>query len=243
MTLTTLQSRVAYVASGGEPFVPVPFPVQRTGDLLVYRTPSGGSATLLTYGTHYSMTGVGDSTGQIGLVTPAVAGDVYDLIRVIQALQELNLRNQGGYLPETLEKAGLDRIVMMIQSAYDILSPTDPTLARALLLNPTDVIGDGAYNALSNRIENVEDGTAAQDVVTLAQMQAAIAGVVGGGGGLTRILVTAAGLPVAGVAYDYAATGIEYIVRDTNFPDVVKRCLRLSTGNTYDWFVVVQGDR
>jgi len=32
-------------------------------------------------------------------------------------------------------------------------------------------------------------------------------------------------------------------VRDSGFPDVTKRCLRLASGSAYDWFVVVQGDR
>lgn len=244
MTVLALNSRVVLSASAGATVLSVPFPVQRGEDLVVWKTPSGGSPTLLTYLTHYSVTvrQINEESCTVTLVVPADAGDSYLIYRIVGVQQELSLRNQGVYLPATQE-AELDRIVMMIQQLDSLLSTLDPSLARALLLTVDSVIGDGQYDALSNRISNLEDGTDTQDAATLGQLQAAVAGVVGGGSGSTRVIVTAATLPVAGIAYDFAATGIEYIVRDSGFPDVIKRCLRLSTGNTYDWFVVVQGDR
>lgn len=65
----------------------------------------------------------------------------------------------------------------------------------------------------------------------------------GSSSGPTVFVVTAATLPAAGASYDFGTTGVEYVVRDSGFPDVTKRCLQLASGSAYDWFVVAQADR
>ncbi len=234
MTLLSSLARITVATSTGATSIPVPFTVQRNDDLLVYRTPSGGSATLLIYGTHYSIADIGEASSVILLVTPAVAGDTYLLARVIDVVQELNLRNQGNYLPETLEKSGLDRIVMMIQQMEVLLSTVDPSLARALLLGVNDIIGTGAYDALSNRIKNLDNPTADQDAATKLYVDTAVGGAVGGGSSFVLATVTAASLPSPSVVYD----GLVYRVRDAGLPDILKCCVRQSDGATYEWTVI-----
>ncbi len=243
MTITSTVVRTLTAAAAGATVIPTGFKVQRNEDVAVYLMPTGGAFSKLTYGTHYAVSNLDEISANITLVTAALAGDLYLCVSVVAPLQDLNLRNAGAYFPETLELGGLDRLERQIQQLYAIVSPIDPSMARVPVLGIGDSIGSGAFDGLSNRLANLDDATGQQDAVTLKQMQAAVAGVVGGGSSAARVIVTAATLPVAGILYDWAATGVDYIVRDAAFPDVIKRCLRLSTGNTYDWFVVVQGDR
>jgi len=235
MTVTTDLSRIPYVAAGGELVLPIPFTIQNVEDLVVYRTQTGGSATLLVYGTHYTITGLGDPTASLSLVAAATAGDLFTLLRIVPVLQLLNLRNQGGYFPETLEKAGLDRIVMMIQQMDDLLSTTDPSIARALLLAVDGVIGSSYYDALSNKISNMDDPVASQDAATKVYVDTAVAGVSSGGGAsFVFSTVTAVALPAPSAAF----SGLVYLVRDAGLPDVLKVCLRQSNGTTYEWCVL-----
>lgn len=118
MTVTSAVNTATYTAVGGEASVAVPFSVQRTGDLQVYRTQTGGVVTLLVYGTNYTIPAsqLGNDTCQITLTVTATAGDFFQLKRVLPLLQDVDLRNQGAYLPETMEVDALDRIVEMIQA-------------------------------------------------------------------------------------------------------------------------------
>ena len=230
MSLTTILNRIDVVTAEGVRVIPTTFQVQRAEDLSVYLTPDGGVETLLTYGTHYSISGLMTNAVSITLVTAASANDRYTLIRAVQMLQDVSLRTQGSYNPETTEFL-LDRIVMMIQQLNDLANTANPGLSRALLLGVTDVLGEGAYDALSNRIENLEDPDANQDAATKVYVDTAVAGVVSNGTSFIAATTTLAARPTAGVAYD----GLVYRIRDAGLPDVLYVCLRQSSGSTYEW--------
>jgi len=233
MSLTSNVARTVDAPAAGTTEIIVGFKIQRNEDLAVYLTPSGGSATLLTLGTHYSISGLGESSASVRLVTATTAGDVFVFLSDVDYLQELNLRNQGAYFPETLEISGLDRMTRMIQQLAIMAGSGNPSLARALLLSVGDVVGSGAYDALSNRIKNLDDPTADQDAATKVYVDTAVAGVGGGGSGAGFIFatVTAAALPTASVSTD----GKVYRVRDAGLPDIYKVTMRQSDGATYEW--------
>lgn len=236
MSLTSPVARSISIPATGATSILAGFKVQRDEDLQVYRTPSGGSASLLVLGTHYTVTDLGETSAIVNLVTASSAGDIFIFVSAVDYLQELDLRNQGGYLPQTLEIAGLDRIVRMIQQLDVFLSSQDPSLARAMLLDVDAVVGSGAYNALSNRIRNMDDPTADQDAATKIYVDNAVGGVASGGGASSFIsaTVTAAALPTAGSTYD----GKCYRVRDAGLPDVYKVCMKQSGGG-YGWETLV----
>lgn len=122
MTVTSTLNSDSYTATGGETSLAIQFNVQRTGDLLVYRTPSGGAPILLTYGSQYTIAPLGTPTCVVTLISAAVAGDIYQYRRVLPLLQDLDLRNQGTYLPDSMELGALDRIVEMIQQQQTDIS-------------------------------------------------------------------------------------------------------------------------
>lgn len=233
MTLISNEARIVVATNSGDTMIPTHFKVQREADLQVYRKPYGQDASLLVLGTHYSITGLGETSAIVTLVTPAITNDNYILQRVVDIVQDLNLRNQGGYLPETLEIAGLDRFVMMVQMLAIALNPSNPSLARALLLGVGDVVGSGAYDALSNRIKNLDDGVDPQDAATVAQLLAAIGGVTTGSGGFVNVTLTAAQVAAISLS-DLSWKNKVVCVHDAGLPDVIKMFVLTSSGTTVE---------
>ena len=123
-------------ATGGESSLPGDFPLYDQDEVTVRRTRAGVQTTL-TIATHYTVNGVGGADFDIALVSPALAGDFYELIGATV------IERSGAYSQNTF-KAGavnreLDRMNMIQQELR-----RDADAARALLLEKTGMLhGDG----------------------------------------------------------------------------------------------------
>ena len=92
------------------------FPVQSKNDLRVVEADADGVESVLTVDVDYTVSGVGDAEGgSITLTAGNLATDHKLMIRVYPSLkQESDIRNQGGFFPETHEDI-FDRIVQIAQ--------------------------------------------------------------------------------------------------------------------------------
>jgi hypothetical protein len=118
MTVTAASARSTFTAIGVASTLALGFQIKRAADLKIFKTPTGSSIpVLLVLTTDYSIaaSSIGSPTGTVTLVTPTASGDIYVMRREVALAQDLDLRNQGAYLPENLEDT-LDRIVEMVQS-------------------------------------------------------------------------------------------------------------------------------
>lgn len=141
MTLSTTQSRVNYLGAGSTGPFAIPFRFFTNADLLVTKRSTLGVDSTLTLTTDYTLTGAGNATGTLTLVTALATGEVLTIRRVPALTQAVDLRNQGPYYGATHEDA-LDRLVMQLQELRDELSRAvrikeswDPALL-SLLLKP-----------------------------------------------------------------------------------------------------------
>lgn len=86
--------------------------------------------------------------------------------RVVPYSQDVDVTNQGAFLPETIEK-GYDALSMQIQQVHDEAD-------GALKLADWDVDGLGDFDARGNRIGDLADGLSTSDAATLGQVLDAI---------------------------------------------------------------------
>lgn len=139
---------------------PFTFPVFAVSDLRVYLVdPTLETNTLLAYGTDYTVT-LATLGGTVSTVATYAAGKQILLKRVLPETQEIDLVNQGDWLPESHEEA-FDRAVMLIQQLQEEAD-------RSLQLDESGF----SFDADSHRIINLSTGVDSTDAVTLAQMQA-----------------------------------------------------------------------
>lgn len=117
MTVPTTVRSVNYAGNGSLTVFAYPFRILDEDHLIVTLVvDSTGLGTTQTIITHYSVSGVGvESGGNITMVTAPASGETLVIERTPPVTQLLDLRNQGSFLPESLEDQ-LDLIVMIIQS-------------------------------------------------------------------------------------------------------------------------------
>ncbi len=172
MTVSGTSRLVVYTGNGATLVFPYTFWVQEAADLKVYRrTISSGQLTLLTLGADYTVTGVSETANSGGNVTiittaPTTAYEII-IVRDVADTQDLDIVNQDGFLPATLEFE-LDRIVMMIQ---DLSEQSTRALKVALGKTITSTAGH-AY--ITDAYGNMVDG-GAFDAVNAAVSAAAAA--------------------------------------------------------------------
>lgn len=130
MTLSSANRTVVYTGNGTTTVFPYSFWIQKIGDYKVYlRLISTGGDTLLVEGVDYSITGIDPNPAAGGNVTYPLSGSPMPsthkivITRIVAYTQDLDIRNQDGFLPDTLENE-LDRMVMQIQQLADDLSRT-----------------------------------------------------------------------------------------------------------------------
>lgn len=111
--------------------------------------------TVTYYTTDFSATGltVNGGLGVGGVVTfPIVAGAIsnaYDvqIQRIVPYSQDVDINQQGGFSPDTIEKA-IDRLVMQIQQAYQLPAYSNSYLDQAVASAASAAASAAAINAL-----------------------------------------------------------------------------------------------
>lgn len=154
MTVSTTTNEVSYDGTGGLASWPVPFRFFDDTDLTVTKIDAQDNSTVLVLGTDYTVTGAGNLEG--GTVTPAAAlpvGQKVIISRILAAVQETDLRNQGRFFAQIHEDV-FDYLTMLIQQ-------TQEGLSRALL-RP---LGRDYYDAGGRVIANLGDPASDLDAV------------------------------------------------------------------------------
>jgi hypothetical protein len=118
VTLTTTTSRTSYAGSGTTGPFAVPFRFVLATDLLVTRRDAGGGETTLVNVTDYAVSGAGNATGSVTLVTALATGETLVIRRAVSKTQPVSLANGGTYFGATHE-AEFDRLTMQIQDLQD----------------------------------------------------------------------------------------------------------------------------
>ncbi|EPG6409378.1 glycosyl hydrolase family 28-related protein [Escherichia coli] len=176
MTVSTEVDHNEYTGNGATTSFPYTFRIFKKTDLVVQVSDLNGNVTELVLDTGYTVTGAGTySGGSVVLPSPLAAGWRITIDRVLDVVQETDLRNQGKFFPEVHEDA-FDYLTMLIQQCFGWF--------RRALMKPSLLAK--YYDAKQNRISNLADPSLEQDAVNNRSMRnyvdAAIAGVVGGFG-------------------------------------------------------------
>jgi hypothetical protein len=236
MTVPTTHTRKSYTGNDVATVFAYDYRIYDADDLVVTEVDTDGNETTYTRGVDYIVTGVGAVGG--GNVTledppgPLEQDFKLHIDRLMTVIQDTDIRNQGAFYPSTHETVW-DKIVMMLQQFNWFFGSGDLSLARCLMLGLGDTMGSGAYDALSNRIENLDDPTAAQDAVTLSAMTTAIAA--GGGTGIVEYTTGTRPAAAAGNYTDFI------ILKDPSQPGLTQQCVKDVDAN-YQWKTIVSGD-
>lgn len=114
MTLTTFDTIVTHAGNSVATVFTFPFKVFEKTDLVVYTT-TGATVTTLTLDTGYTVSGLRNgSGGSITTTVPVATGTTITIKRQLLYKQDVDLRNQSKFYPETHEDE-FDRLTMMLQ--------------------------------------------------------------------------------------------------------------------------------
>lgn len=119
MTVASEISRVdpPYAGNGVTTVFPYTFKIFAAGDLRVILTDPEGVETTLVLGVDYTVSGAGSAAGGNVTTTVAPATDyTLSIERVLAPTQPVDLRNQGPFLAEVVERVA-DRLTMLVQQA------------------------------------------------------------------------------------------------------------------------------
>ncbi|MEN4830056.1 phage tail fiber protein [Pantoea vagans] len=156
MTVSSTQSYVEYNADGVTTTFTIPFYFLLNSDISVMIANSAGSISEPVNGTDFTVTGAGDSGGgALTFGTVAASGKTILIYRNPPVTQETKYYENGKF-PAASHEAALDKLTMLIQEygwRFDSLTLRKPSIFA------------GYYDALSNRISNLADPTAATDAV------------------------------------------------------------------------------
>lgn len=120
MTVQTTTNVAVAQGNGVATEFTFPFKILDEDHLVVQRRVRATGVTDKTYTSgEYTVEGVGDDEGSITLVDGALAA-TYDLVisRIVPYKQELDIVNQGGFFPDTVEEQ-LDLLAMQIQQVAE----------------------------------------------------------------------------------------------------------------------------
>lgn len=223
MTVSTATSRVDYTGNGDTTAFAVPFPFIEDSYLTVIRTViATGVETTLALNSGgadgYTVTGAGQPSGSITVVTAPTAAQRVSIIRAVPGTQEADFVANDPFPAETFEDA-LDKLQMQINDNATRAS-------RSPVLYDSDIDGSGRYNFKGNRGSNAADGVSATDLATVQQITSAGSGsfVQAGAGSVIRTMQDKArdivsvkdfGAVGDGVTDDSAAVGLAQAASDS----------------------------
>lgn len=173
MSFTTTANRNDYTGNGATTTYDYTFKILAATHLKVTIRDSNGVDTLKSYPTDYTVTGVGSAAGgTIVLATALPSGHKIAIVRWLPLTQPTDIRNQGGYFPDTVEDQ-LDRFGHEILQLQDQLnrSPqvpiTEGTFSNALPSVESragTLMGWDANGAITSyaSVPNIAAGTTAQ---------------------------------------------------------------------------------
>lgn len=118
MTISSTTNRVTYPGTGDVGPFTFPFRVFTSSDLLVIQRDADGIETQLLEGTHYTVSGAGNASGSIALVTALPVGESLSIRRAPSLVQPTSIQNNGSYFAKTHEDE-FDRLVMQLQDLAD----------------------------------------------------------------------------------------------------------------------------
>lgn len=119
MTISSETDRDDYDGNGATTQFTYSFRIFDQDDLLVtLRNDSTGVETTWVRGVDYTVANVGEATGTITATTAPATGESLTIRRVLNILQETDLRNQGDFFPQTHEDV-FDRIIMICLQQQD----------------------------------------------------------------------------------------------------------------------------
>ncbi|MEW5705090.1 MAG: phage tail fiber protein [Pseudomonadota bacterium] len=171
MAVSTAYTPLSFNGNGSTTAFAVSWPFF-SGSLLVTLVSSTGVETVKTISTHYTVSGGSDAdglpaTGTVTMLTAPASGEVLKIERVTPRTQPTAFTNGGAFPAKTIE-AAFDKALLVTQEA---LADSDAGM-QLISAGATDY-----WDAESAIIRNVADGTAANDAVNLAQLQAAQLGI------------------------------------------------------------------
>jgi hypothetical protein len=166
MSVSSTTNRINYTGNGNVDTYAYTFRIFDEDDLTVtVRDPDTGFETTLTKTTHYTVSNVGELTGgNVALVAGSFdwldAGNdlevdwVLTIRRVLDILQETDIRNQGTFYPETHEDQ-FDKLVMIDQQQQDEIdrSIKFPETVVASTFDgdlPADLVGQANVVVMTN---------------------------------------------------------------------------------------------
>jgi len=175
MTISSTSNKAQFSGSGTTGPFPFTFKVFDSGDLDIIKTSSLGVDTTLTITTHYTVSLNADQNnnpgGSVTLVSSLAVGETLTILRTVDATQETDIANGGGFYPEVIENA-LDRVTMLCQQNAEVIS-------RAVVAGATEdpqmfiqSIYDSEANASASAASASASATAASGYATSAATSA-----------------------------------------------------------------------
>lgn len=121
MTVSSSTDRATFLGNGVAQIFPLPFRFFANSEIQAWLvTNSTGALTVLSLGTHYTLSGAGDPevdgnpTSELTMLTAPTALQSLFVQRVIPATQPTDIVNQGRFFPEIHENV-FDRLTMLMQ--------------------------------------------------------------------------------------------------------------------------------
>ena len=120
--LSSSSSSISHLANGATTQFPFPFTVLDSAHLVVTVTDTTVSPVVATTlsGAQYVASGI-PGTGTVTISPALPVGRTVTLRRVVPALQQAELENQGGFYPKVVERA-LDYLTMLVQQVQEQIS-------------------------------------------------------------------------------------------------------------------------
>lgn len=155
MTVQSETSKVIYSGNGSTTVFSTVFSFFSNTDVKVVLTNTSNVETLLSVGTHYTITGAGGASGNITMITAPASGEKLTIYRDPPITQSTDYINGDPFDAETHERA-LDKLTQIVQAINEIVArtiriPISSPASPQITPEPNKAIGwNSAGDALVN---------------------------------------------------------------------------------------------